>query len=499
MLKSIPTLAIFLFLCTSIVGQDCETERYQRAIFDNVTITEDIVYSTADVYDVLNLPINFDFRLDVYEPEGDTREKRPMVVMMFGGAYIFGDKEHADMIAWCDSLARYGYVAVSIDYRLGVNALSSGSAVRAMYRGVQDTRAAIRYMLEFQDQFRIDPNHIYVGGESAGAINALHTAFMTTEAERPQESYGIPFENFDLGCLDCSGNSYEHEFDIKGVIDLWGGVLDLDYISSNESIPSLIIHGDNDFIVPHDEGYPFLNDFQLTFPYLYTSIAINEHMDDLGIYNELYIYPEQGHLFYGLPDGIITFPNEFWNPVWTQGHEFLYEILDFDSPQPTGELYPQLGIDYSYSVPLQAGSEYCWNIIGGQIVGLNNNEVTVQWDNSGNNIGELSVSEINCIGMKGRESAPLIVNLTVSNQDLQEQLGIGVQPNIIPQGGTITLQNPRLLDYPFFISDASGKRIHHGQLQNQEMQSIILDLPKGFYILTVSTESTNYSQKIMVQ
>ena len=399
MIKSIFATIFCCYISLCAFSQNCESERYQKAIFSNVTLTEDLIFSTADVYDPLNLPIEFNFKLDVYEPVGDTREKRPMVIMQFGGAYIFGNKNHADMEAWCDSLARYGYVAVSIDYRLGLNALSAGSATRAMYRGVQDTRAAIRYMLEHQDVYRVDPNNIYLGGESAGAINSLHTAFMTTEAERPEDTYGIPLENFDLGCLDCSGNNYQHNFEIKGVIDLWGGVLNLDYISANEPIPTLIIHGDDDFIVPYDEGYPFISDFQLTFPYLYTSLATHNHMDNVGIENEYYLYPGEGHLFYGLPEGIITFPNEYWNPIWTQGHEFLYKRLEFDSPNPMGDHEIYEGYEYVYSVPMTPGSEYCWNVNGGNIVDNDNHEVTVIWETA--SPGVISVTEINCIGVVG--------------------------------------------------------------------------------------------------
>lgn len=498
MQKSIIIACLFILFQTLSFAQVCESNRYQEAIFSSVDKTENLVYSNADVYDIFNLPINFDFKLDIYEPAGDDLAKRPLVIMSFGGAYVIGDKEHADIVAWCDSLARYGYVAVAIDYRLGVNPLSPGSAVRAMYRGVQDTRAAIRYMLEHQTEYRIDPEYIYLGGESAGAINSMHAAFMTTEAERPEASTGITLENFDLGCLDCIGNEFQHDFNIKGVINLWGGTMNLDMITANEQIPTLIIHGEDDFIVPYDEGYPFISQFQLSFPYLYASKAIHDHMDDLGIYNEYYIYPGEGHLFYGLPDGIITFPNENWNPVWTQGHEFLYKTMEFDTPNPIGETQTNTVSHYTYSVPMNPGSEYCWTVTGGTILSTNNNEIVVQWDGG---TGEISVTETNCIRKVGRESDLMIVESSVSNPDIESELGVSIFPTQIPQGQNLHIQNPASLKLDIMISDVNGKILERRTIRENAEINLHEQATNGvgnYYFLTISHEGKRYVEKVLV-
>ena len=49
------------------------------------------------------------------------------------------------MVALCEAAAKRGYVAISMEYRLGLNILSSYSGERAVYRGVQDGSAIIRY------------------------------------------------------------------------------------------------------------------------------------------------------------------------------------------------------------------------------------------------------------------------------------------------------------------------------------------------------------------
>jgi acetyl esterase/lipase len=498
MYRIIFTLTITTLFQAFSYGQICESDRYEKAVFSDVTVTEDLTYSSAEVYDAFNLPIEFNFKLDVYEPTGDVLEKRPMVIMQFGGAYIFGSKQHADMVAWCDSLASYGYVAVSIDYRLALNPLSEGSAIRAMYRGVQDTRAAIRYMLEHQTEYKIDPNNIYLGGESAGAINSLHAAFMTTEAERPDATYGIPFENYDMGCLDCSGNDFQHSFDIKGIIDLWGGVLELDYISANESISTLIIHGKDDFIVPFDEGFPFASDFDLSFPYIYASKAIHDKMDDLNICNEYYIYPDLGHLFYGLPDGIITFPNEQWVPVWTQGHEFLYKTLEFDSPSPIGENQVNVDWNYIYSVPATTGSIYCWSVTGGTIVSDDNNEITVQWNEG---TGGISVIETNYIDVVGFESELMQVEATVGNNDIEADLGVKIYPTKVPYGQNVNILNPSSLELELMVSTINGQIIDERIITSNAqlgLHEMIADEVLNYYFITITHEGKYYTQKILV-
>ncbi len=488
-------IIFFLGLCLFIQAQNCESERYQKAVFNTGIVTENIIYGSADVYDPLNIPFEFNLTMDVYEPYGDTREKRPVVFMSFGGAYIIGDKNHADIEAWCDSLARYGYVAVALNYRLGLNAISQGSAIRAMYRGVQDTRAAIRYLLEFQEDYKIDPNHIYVGGESAGAINSLHTAFME-ESDRPQETFGIPLEPFDLGCLDCSGNNYQHNFEIKGIIDLWGAILDINYIEPSEQIPTLIIHGTDDVIVPVDEGYPFVNDFQLTFPYLYSSESIQQKMNDLGIYNEYYPYQGQGHLFYGLPDGVITFPNEFWNPVWTQGHEFLFRTLQFETPKPQGEIQPAIGQNYTYSINENPGSIYCWEIVGGNIVADNNSNIVVQWNGG---MGEIRVTEENCIGVIGNISETLEIDAVSSLEENEMLPGLKIIPTLLFQGENIFLTSEKNKINSISIMDIRGRNIFSKQINQHYFELSTQKFNSGLFLLKIEIEGKIFFQKIVIK
>jgi acetyl esterase/lipase len=296
--------------------------RYQNPVFNTVTVTSNVKYGKATTY----LGFNKDLKMDIYQPYGDASTKRPVVVMIFGGAFLVGRKEATDMVAWCRELAKHGYVCVSIDYRLGFTIGSQRSATRAVYRAVQDARAALRFLVANKKKYKIDASRIFLGGESAGAITALHTAFLDTDAKRPDETRAtwswLP-ESSDMGCLDCSGNTLSNTFSVKGIINIWGAINNVNHIEGYHNIPVVSIHGEDDGIVPINVGSPF--DLAYLMPTVYGSRPISERLTSLNKYNEFYPYPGQGHVFYGIPD--VTFPNSYWPPVFQQGKNFLYTRL----------------------------------------------------------------------------------------------------------------------------------------------------------------------------
>ena len=181
--------------------------------------------------------IDIDLEMDIYEPEGDTISNRPVVIFVHTGAFFSGNNELDDVTSLSIAAAKRGYVAVSISYRLGLNILSSYSGERAVFRGLQDGSAAIRFLKEYYEDYQIDPENIFMWGTSAGGFISLHLAYCQDD-ERPQATYGS-WQDPDLGCIDCSGNSYQHNSKPKAIISCWGAIGDLDWIDSSDTIPAL--------------------------------------------------------------------------------------------------------------------------------------------------------------------------------------------------------------------------------------------------------------------
>jgi len=299
--------------------------RYQNPVFDSVTIQKNIQYGEADFYDANSNHDLAPLYLDFYEPYGDSLAARPLVITIFGGAFLGGNKEWDDMVAWCDSLSRFGYACASIQYRLLFNPANQQSIIRASYRAVQDTRAAIRFMMENAATYRIDTSKIFLIGNSAGSITALLTAFISNDNERPPSSYGSgsASDADDLGCLDCSGNNFSHQVKPAGIISNWGAMWDIGWIESDEQIPSLLIHGTADGTVPFDTGHAFGVSLS---PFLYGSLPIDREMTRLGIPHEFHPFNGLEHSFY-MANGGIAVMNEYWEPVITLAHQFLYKIV----------------------------------------------------------------------------------------------------------------------------------------------------------------------------
>ena len=302
--------------------------RYIDEVFDEVNKTEDIVYGSAP-----DLPFIFlfewntfdqDLEMDFYEPEGDNETSRPVIIFVHSGAFFSGDNEADDMVALSIASAKRGYVAVSIKYRLGLNVLSSYSGERAVYRGVQDASAAIRYLKHHSDTYGIDTNRVFMWGSSAGSFVALHLAYMD-ESDRPISTYGDDFDP-DLGCVDCEGNYYVHSSKPDAVVNCWGAIGDLSWIDDNDNIPLAMFHGTLDAVVPFSEGYPFtLNIF---LPYVFGSSLIHERMNSLGKDNFLAIGQGLTHEYWGTSNGMwADQPTEYFNIILDSAYSYLFDVI----------------------------------------------------------------------------------------------------------------------------------------------------------------------------
>lgn len=199
--------------------------------------------------------------MDIYRPKGDTLRERPLLLLIHGGAFIVGDKRDSFQKKLAIHYAKLGYVVASINYRLGYLFIPGAysNLERCIYRAVQDSRAAIRWLVKNKKKYGIDPDRIFVAGNSAGGFIALKTAFMA-ESETYQSVEGnLLMLQEDLGCLDCSGNSIKEKFRLRGVISMWGALTDIELMDEFEKVPLLLIHGDSDKIVPYRYDYPFRN------------------------------------------------------------------------------------------------------------------------------------------------------------------------------------------------------------------------------------------------
>ncbi len=383
-----------LFCPFIAIGQtDCESNRYIEPIFSNVEVIENVTYQSARPY--LGL-FDQDYQLDVYLPQGDEIEKRPLVLFQHGGAFLIGWKSQPPLPEFLSRLARHGYVVASINYRLGFNVLDEGSAVRAVYRAGQDQQAALRFLVDNQNTYGIDTSKIVVGGTSSGAIASLHTSYFETN-EIPPEALGTFLEPTDLGSPYSSGNSNFSNQPVEpdAILAYWGAVLDTSYIGSPKSIPTLFMHGTEDAIVNYGAAAPFGND--ATFPEMQGSSIMAQKLDAEGVPYRLYPLYGAGH------EPELTAGEYVDTMIW-EATDFLYEqIIRPESGPITGPTSVCLDETGTYSIPPHFEAVYCWNINSGEIIDETANQISIQWNLTGNQ--QIDVGFLTCIGAEGEPQA----------------------------------------------------------------------------------------------
>lgn len=94
--------------------------------------------------------------LDIYFPEQPSEKPLPLLVWIHGGGWSAGSKSECPYLRETPR----GYVAASIEYRFSQKAIFPAQA--------QDCQAAIRWLRANAKKYSIDPEHIGIGGNSAG-------------------------------------------------------------------------------------------------------------------------------------------------------------------------------------------------------------------------------------------------------------------------------------------------------------------------------------------
>jgi len=114
--------------------------------------------------------------LDVYYTE-PVSAHHPVIVYVHGGGWVSGDKTHLDFKP--GFFLKAGYVFMSVNYRLSPEAKFPAH--------VQDVAAAIAWASRQIGQYGGDPNHMFIGGHSAGG----HLATLVATDERYLKEQGL--------------------------------------------------------------------------------------------------------------------------------------------------------------------------------------------------------------------------------------------------------------------------------------------------------------------
>lgn len=202
-------------------------------------------------------------KMDVYYPEVADGPV-PAIVYVHGGAWISGDKASDEGVRFIPELVARGYTVASVNYRL--------APTHKFPAQIEDVKCAIRYLRANAADYGIDPSRIGAAGASAGGhlVALLGTSDPSSGLEG---SCGFADESSRVQAV----------VDLCGPTDLAALLFDVDYVSwieelyataaeqvlgtrdpnaeivsklspvthvTNDDPPFLIIHGDQDIVVP---------------------------------------------------------------------------------------------------------------------------------------------------------------------------------------------------------------------------------------------------------
>lgn len=284
---------IFLF---SYSAFSAETPvRFRDLIFEDIKITEDIHYGTNKSQAGLTEKL----LLDIYEPANDTLQKRPIIILAHGGYFLFGSK--ADMALECENLAQAGFVVVSINYRLIDVAESVLSYKRAGIDAISDMKAAVRFFVKdaaTTNKYKIDPENIFIGGYSAGAITSLHYAYANTLEDGFLMGGEDMLEYISLhGGIEGDSGNPGYSSKVRGVINIAGSLYEADMVDANEPV-LFSVHGTADDIVPYETGKSGNSDVTTE-----GSGLIHQRAAKVGLINQLVTVEGGDHFaFFGCTD-----------------------------------------------------------------------------------------------------------------------------------------------------------------------------------------------------
>jgi len=196
-MKQTFTLIFSLFVVAGLQAQ----ERYIDPQF-GVERVGDLTYGTnITILRGLANAAPEDLKMDIYRPAGDTATNRPVVLIAPTGSFLpilfnmttTGSRFDSTAIETAVRLVSRGYVVGVFDYRKGWDPGSEfedvrkGTLLQAAYRGIQDTRTAVRYMrstvAEEGNPHGINPDKIGIWGIGTGGYLALGAASLDDISE----------------------------------------------------------------------------------------------------------------------------------------------------------------------------------------------------------------------------------------------------------------------------------------------------------------------------
>ena len=224
-----------------------------------------------------------ELRMDVYGPDQgvDCEEARPLFIYLHTGDLLppplngrpIGTRKDSSAVEICRRMARRGYVAASLDYRLGWAAGSTdpdtlrSTWINALYRAMHDLKQGIRDLKLNAPTYRLSAEQTIVCGEGIGGSIALTAAALNDPTElfiekllpdlaEPEVSYVDTTLAGNLDGFNGQNDLYRpngYSSDFNFCVSIGGAMVDTSWLDPGE-VPIVSMHTMFDPFIPLTAG-----------------------------------------------------------------------------------------------------------------------------------------------------------------------------------------------------------------------------------------------------
>jgi len=191
-------------------------------------------------------------KMDVFLPS-DYPQDAPVVLLIHGGAWKYGKKEH--MIHIQKMLFNHNIPSININYRL------VSKSKKITYREqLEDINAVITKFNELADKAELQPDNYILLGESAGGHLALLYGYQNPERIKKIISMSAPTDFYSPEYLNSFYSKYSSptvqavvgaKFHRKNMSEEFRKASPIANVSN---VPTLIFQGNQDFLVNKQQG-----------------------------------------------------------------------------------------------------------------------------------------------------------------------------------------------------------------------------------------------------
>ena len=453
--------------------------------------------------------------MDAYMPSlaADPGTKRPVIIYLHTGNFLppgtngspCGDRRDSIAVDLCKGFARRGYVAISIDYRLGWNPVATtldgrrGTLLNAVYRSIHDVKECVRVIKAIGASYNMDTANIALVGEGTGA----YIAHAYNSLDKYPEFMTLPkfvgyIDTAKVGYIDGTRglfNLYKKSnvsTKIKAIGTLGGALADTSWLEAGDA-PIISMQCVRDPFAPFGYGI-------VTVP---SSLQTVVEVD--GANNTIMRAQRLGNnsLFAAVPS---------MDPYTKKARSLYNRTVDY-IPLPTDKIKIRSGEGmYPFLLPIatkefdnQASPYQWWDVASkealaqppGAPTGYTCHMNSIS-SNSDMSKAKSKLYQDTIHGYMTPRLALAMGLITASDLDVKSAkvTGVSIYPN--PAANSVTISYKEMIN-SVSITDISGKVVFQSLVNNSNYTISSLNLKQGLYIMSVATDQGNAVEKLVIQ